>query len=223
MLAAGTQRLLKFLDRPQIFDDLISQLFDRFFTSQPNFRILGRFIRRVDSCQAFEFAGAGFLIKAFGVSRFADCQRRIHEHFYKIASIARCGDGRPDSFPVNAVGAYERGEDNRPGRTENFCDAADAPYVFFPVLGGKTQPESLGKLMSVDRFEQCGTGIQSVSDVVTVEHETLDFHGVQFCVNAIGNRAFAAATEAGKPDDASARAMNAVSVPGYESFFGHRV
>ena len=45
---------------------------------------------------------------------------------------------------------------------------------------------------------------------------------MQLGVDAVRDGALAAATESGEPDDAAARSLNGLLVPGNKSFVGHR-
>lgn len=58
-----------------------------------------------------------------------------------------------------------------------------------------------------------GAGVESMTDIVAIEHKrTLCLNG-QELVDAIGDRALATAAESRKPDNTSARTLDALFVP----------
>ena len=110
-----------------------------------------------------------------------------------------CGERCPHAIAIDPVGADESSASNDAGIAEEFRHGADAADVFLAVLGGKTQAETFGELFAVPFLEHARPGVQAVADVVAVEHETAKAARVELVIDQIGDRAFAAGAQAGKP------------------------
>ena len=186
-----------------------------FFASiQAEFRLFRSFIRIVDAREAFQFAGPGFLVEALRIALFANFDRRVDKDFDKIARL----EPRADRIAVPPIRTNERRQSDNARRAKQLGDSADAADILFAVLCRKAQAKALGKLFSVSLLEQRRRSVQAVTHIVAVEHEAAAPHRVQFVIDQVADRAFAARAQTGEPDNATF-----VFVQGFALFAAHAV
>lgn len=187
----------------------------------------GRFIRIVNARHPLELAGSGELVQAFRIASFADLQRGINEDLQKVTRtcrVRRCprraANDPANAVAVSAIGADKSGQRDQAGVAKQFRDTANPTNVFLPVLRSKGQTESAGKALTIFSRQPIGTGIQTVADVVSIEQVAGNSALGEQGINRIGDRALAAATESGKPDNAAALPLDGVFVPTNQGLIG---
>ena len=137
------------------------------------------FIWRTDAGEVGNLSSAGATIKPLGIARFADGQRRIHEHFDELS--------RREAFArhaaLAAIGADETHQHDQAcihHQTRYFGDAAD---VFHAILLGEAK-----------------VAVEAVAHVVAIEHVRVEALRVQAFFHQIGERGFARTGQPGEPD-----------------------
>ena len=76
---------------------------------------------------------------------------------------------------MNAVSAIV------PAWRNSFGHGPDPADILFAILGGKTQAEPLGELLAMPLLEHGRRGIQSVADIIAVEHKAAAARGNAAC------------------------------------------
>ena len=97
-----------------------------------------------------------------------------------------------DPVAVRPIGAYESSDSNDPRIRKQLGHGPDAADILFPVLGRKTESESLGKFGPMLLLEHRRPGVQAVTDIIAVEDEAMHPQGVELVIYKVGDSALAA-------------------------------
>ena len=141
----------------------------------------GYFVGRVDACEVLDLAGASFFVEALRVAFFAGIQWRIYEHLNELAGREQLAHHAAFAGEGGNKGAHD--DQARVG--EEFAHLAHPADVFYPVVVGKAQ-----------------IAAQAVAHVVAVQQEGVVTAFVQGNVQGVGDGGFAAAAQAGEPEQA---------------------
>lgn len=111
--------------------------------------IFGRLVGIGDSCKKGDLPFASLAIEPFGIACLAYFQRRIDKDF-KESKLTGLLDDAFDSISVFTIGTYKSAQADQSSGGHQVGDLADSANIFFSVLRGKPQPESLRKGFTVN-------------------------------------------------------------------------
>jgi hypothetical protein len=100
-----------------------------------NFRIIGSFIRGVDTGKVFECASFGFCVQTLGIALHAIFDRCVDEHFDKLA----VGNETPDHVTLGPVRRYEGAKNYQAALNHKLGDFTNASDVFHAIRLGETE------------------------------------------------------------------------------------
>jgi hypothetical protein len=67
-------------------------------------------------------------------------------------------------------------------------DRTDASNVLFPIDGRETKAKAPSKFLSMGFLQHSRTGIERMTDIISVEHRAMDTMPMQLMVEGIGDR-----------------------------------
>src|SRR5437868_1240951 len=154
-------RLVIYFRYPQTRQQLFENRRNGFINTLPiranhDLWVLRSFVRRVDASEFTDLASPRLLVEILRIPRFANFQRRINEHFDKLSVAFQRNLSR--AAAMHPIRGNERRDHYSAGIRHELGHFAYAANVFHPVV-----------------WRESEIGIQSVPDVVAVEH--IGMHG----------------------------------------------